>query len=235
MSLADKIATPEGKRRFVRRLFAVIASRYDFITVALSFGRDRRWKRRLVDLAAPRDGIQAVDLATGTGDIAVELAARGAHVVALDITPRMIELARVKAAGCTVAFLVGDMLALPFVSGSFDLVTVGYGLRNVSNLDLALDELFRIAKPGGSVLSLEFSRPTNPVVRALYLSYLAVVGSVFGWLLHGDPETYRYIAASLATYPSADGICQMLEQRGFRVRHYPVLGGLISIHHAFKP
>src|SRR5947209_18865947 len=98
MSLRERIATPEGKRRYVRALFATIADRYDFITVALSYGQDRRWKRRLVDLASPRAGARALDLATGTGDIAFALAARGANVVGLDVTPRMIELAQAKVA-----------------------------------------------------------------------------------------------------------------------------------------
>src|SRR6266850_3816440 len=96
MSLRDSIATPAGKRRYVRALFATIADRYDFITVALSYGQDRRWKRRLVDLASPRAGARALDLATGTGDIAFALAAHGANVVGLDITHRMIELAQAK-------------------------------------------------------------------------------------------------------------------------------------------
>src|SRR5919201_4444809 len=96
MSIGDRIATPDGKRRYVRALFATIADRYDFITVALSYGQDRRWKRRLIELASPRRGSRALDLATGTGDIAFGLAARGARVVGLDVTHRMIELARAK-------------------------------------------------------------------------------------------------------------------------------------------
>src|SRR5262245_39156149 len=112
MSLGDRIATPDGKRRYVRSLFATIADRYDFITVALSYGQDRRWKRRLVDLASPRAGARALDLATGTGDIAFSLASRGARVVGLDITRRMIELAMAKrrasgGAAPGVSFLVG--------------------------------------------------------------------------------------------------------------------------------
>src|SRR3977135_3355399 len=116
MSLRQRIATPEGKRRYVRALFATIADRYDFITVMLSYGQDRRWKRRLIALAAPQPGARALDLATGPGDIAFALAARGARVVGLDITLRMIELARGKANSKRIAphFLVGDMLALPF-------------------------------------------------------------------------------------------------------------------------
>src|SRR5438067_8105644 len=92
MSIGDRIATPDGKRRYVRTLFATIADRYDFVTVALSYGRDRRWKKRLVDLAAPGPHVRALDLATGTGDIAFALEARGAHVVGLDVTKRMIEI-----------------------------------------------------------------------------------------------------------------------------------------------
>src|SRR5450432_3654939 len=114
MSLRDRIATPDGKRRFVRAIFATIADRYDFITVALSYGQDRRWKRRLIELASPRPGSSALDLATGTGDIAFALASRGARTVGLDVTQRMIELARAKAVPGAAApsFLVGDMLAL---------------------------------------------------------------------------------------------------------------------------
>src|SRR5712671_3266937 len=172
-SLRDRIATPDGKRRFVRAIFSTIADRYDFITVVLSYGQDRRWKRRLIDLAAPRPGVRALDLATGTGDLAFALAARGARVVGLDVTFRMIELARGKTAEIGRArseraehasplhqvptFLVGDMLALPFPAGSFDVVTTGYGLRNVPNLAAAIGEIERVLSPGGQLLSLDFN------------------------------------------------------------------------------
>src|SRR5713226_4475226 len=114
--LRERIATADGKRRYVRSLFATIAERYDFITVALSYGQDRRWKRRLINLASPLAGRRALDLATGTGDIAFALAGGGARVVGLDVTRRMIELARAKSGGGSdsPSFLVGDMLALPF-------------------------------------------------------------------------------------------------------------------------
>jgi ubiquinone/menaquinone biosynthesis methyltransferase len=242
MSLRHRIATPEGKRRYVRTLFATIADRYDFITVALSYGQDRRWKRRLVALAAPTPGARALDLATGTGDIAFALAARGARVVGLDITLRMIELARAKQDGVAVArrlqpsaFVQGDMLALPFPAASFDIVTTGYGLRNVPNLTIAIDEIGRVLAPGGQVLSLDFNRPANGLVRAVYLAYLTLVGATLGWVLHRDPDTYRYIPASIRQYPGADAVARMFEARGFsRVRCYPVLGGLMAIHHAIR-
>ena len=236
MSLRERIATPDGKRRFVRAIFSTIADRYDFITVVLSYGQDRRWKRRLIDLAAPRPDARALDLATGTGDIAFALAARGAGVIGLDITFRMIELARHKrGAGRAPSFLVGDMLALPFPSGSFDVVTTGYGLRNVPNLAAAIDEIERVLAPGGQLLSLDFNRPANRVVRSAYLAYLTVVGATLGWVLHRDADTYRYIPASIRQYPGAEAVAQMFEARGFTgVRCYPVLGGLMTIHHATR-
>jgi demethylmenaquinone methyltransferase/2-methoxy-6-polyprenyl-1,4-benzoquinol methylase len=237
MSVRDRIATPEGKRRTVRAIFAAIADRYDFITVVLSYGQDRRWKRRLIDLAAPRAGVRALDLATGTGDIAFALSARGARVIGLDITWRMIELATAKAAHAAprTCFLVGDMLALPFPSASFDLVTTGYGLRNVPNLAAAIEEIGRVLAPGGQLLSLDFNRPSNAIVRTAYLAYLTIVGAALGWMLHRDPDTYRYIPASIRQYPGAEAVGRLFESRGFTgVRCYPVLGGLMTIHHAIR-
>lgn len=250
MGVADRIATPAGKRRFVRTLFATIADRYDFITVALSYGQDRRWKRRVVALADPAPGARALDLATGTGDIAFGLASRGARVIGLDITPRMIEIARLKARAPSHArapsdgargvqpsarFLVGDMLALPFPPASFDVVTTGYGLRNVPDLPAAIAEIARVLRPGGRFVSLDFNRPANPLIRAGYLAYLTIVGGALGWLLHRDPDTYRYIPASIRHYPGADAVGRMLDAHGFaRARYHRVLGGLMAIHDATR-
>jgi demethylmenaquinone methyltransferase/2-methoxy-6-polyprenyl-1,4-benzoquinol methylase len=244
MSLRDRIATPDGKLRLVRAIFATIADRYDLITVVLSYGQDRRWKRRLIELAAPQPGARALDLATGTGDIALALASRGARVVGLDITFRMIELAKRKGTqgfpavgppSIALEFLVGDMQALPFPSGSFEIVTTGYGLRNVPNLATAIEEIGRVLSPGGQLLSLDFNRPSNSLVRSAYLAYLTVVGAVLGWVLHRDPDTYRYIPASIRQYPGAEAVARLFESRGFTgVRCYPVLGGLMTIHHAIR-
>lgn len=235
MSLSDRIATPESKSRFVRSLFATIADRYDLITVALSYGQDRRWKRKLVRLAQPSSGLRALDLATGTGDIAFALADAGSRVVGLDITPRMIELAVGKAgtrrAAC--AFVVGDMMALPFPDRSFDVVTTGYGLRNVPDLTRAIDEIARVLVPGGLALSLDFNRPANGLVRRAYIAYLKIVGGALGWILHRDPDTYRYIPASIERYPGAGPVARLMEAHGFtEVRDLPVLAGLMAIHSA---
>jgi ubiquinone/menaquinone biosynthesis methyltransferase len=229
VSLDSAFASPQAKRRYVRNLFATIADRYDLITRLLSYGQDARWKRRLVRMAGVAKGERALDLACGTGDIAIALADRGARSVGVDITHRMIQLAAPKSS--TVRFLTGDMMTLPFRSATFDLVTTGYGLRNVPDLDGALDEIARVLKPGGRMLSLDFNRPDNPVVRAAYLSYLAVVGSTLGWVLHRDPDTYRYIPASIRRYPGARGVADKLRARGFsNVRVVPLLFGLMSLH-----
>jgi demethylmenaquinone methyltransferase/2-methoxy-6-polyprenyl-1,4-benzoquinol methylase len=127
------------------------------------------------------------------------------------------------------------MLALPFPSGSFDIVTTGYGLRNVPNLTRAIEEIARVLSPGGQLLSLDFNRPSNGIVRSVYLTYLTIVGAALGWLLHRDPDTYRYIPASIRQYPGAEAVARMFESRGFtRVRCYPILGGLMTIHHATR-
>ncbi|SRR6266542_2694442 len=249
-SLRSALASPDSKRRYVRTLFSTIADRYDLITRLLSYGRDRHWKEQLVRLACPEPfdapalaapsgqvrssvGRRALDLACGTGDIAFGLASRGMRVVGLDITHRMLVLAVAKRQG--VPFVVGDMLALPFPARTFDVVTTGYGLRNVPDIAAAIAEIARVLKPGGVLLSLDFNKPANPIVRGVYLAYLTMVGSTLGFLLHGDPDTYRYIPASIRRYPGAVAVNDMIRGAGFSSSEYiPVLGGLMAIHHAEK-
>lgn len=239
MSLDAAFETPEAKQRHVRRLFATIADRYDLITRVLSYGMDGRWKARLVALAAVVPGERALDLASGTGDLALAVAGRGARVVGLDVTHRMLQLATAKgrAAGVTgVTWTVGDMGALPCPAEAFTLVTTSYGLRNVPHLETAIDEVVRVLAPGGRLLSLDFNRPSQPLVRAVYLAYLTTVGAVLGWLLHGDPDTYRYIPASIRRYPGAAAVAARLRARGLvGVQIVPVLFGLMTIHIARRP
>lgn len=219
----------------MRRLFETIADRYDFITRFLSFGRDRAWKARLIDLAGVQPGWRVLDLACGTGDLAFDAARRGARVVGLDITLRMLQLAHARQDVGGVSWVAGDMTALPVPAAAFDLVTTGYGLRNVPDLPRALAEIHRVLRPGGLACSLDFNRPERAWLRAIYLSYLTVVGSSLGWALHRDPDTYRYIPESIRRYPGARGVVSLMEQAGFRdVRHIRVLGGFMAIHTARK-
>ena len=244
MSLRSTISTPDGKRRYVRRLFATIADRYDFITVALSYGRDRGWKRRLIDMARITSDDRVLDLACGTGDILFAAARTARSAAGLDLTFRMLQLAAAKSslfrrsaadAKANAPLVAGDMLALPFGASRFTVVTIGYGLRNVPDIEQAVDEIRRVLAPGGRLLSLDFNRPENPAVRAAYLFYLTIVGSTLGLLLHGDPDTYRYIPESIRHYPGAAGVARVLERRGFTDVHVvSLLGGLMAIHRARK-
>ena len=233
MTLRSTIATPAGKQRYVRTLFATIADRYDLITRLLSYGQDQRWKRRLVALAGLRPQDRVLDLAAGTGDIAFAALAHTRHVVGLDVTHRMMQLAAAR--DSRVPFVTGDMLALPFGAAQFDVVTTGYGLRNVPDLDQSIDEIHRVLAPGGRLLSLDFNRPGNAFVRGAYWIYLSAVGSALGFVLHGDPDTYRYIPESIRNYPGAVRVARMLEQHGFTdVRVITVLFGLMAIHVATR-
>jgi demethylmenaquinone methyltransferase/2-methoxy-6-polyprenyl-1,4-benzoquinol methylase len=150
----------------------------------------------------------------------------------------MVELALLRipqAAPRTPAFVTGDMCALPFPDTSFDIVTTGYGLRNVPDLDAAIREIHRVLRPGGVLVSLDFNRPSNPVVRAIYLGYLRLVGGALGRVLHRDPDTYRYIPASIERYPGAAGVVSRLSAAGFQHADWRrVLGGLMAIHIARK-
>lgn len=238
MSLRTAISTPDGKRRYVKRLFHTIADRYDFITGFLSYGQDRRWKRRLVAMAELGPDDRVLDLACGTGDILLAAAPHVRQAVGLDLTHRMLQLASRRAAasgppgaGATPRWVTGDMLALPFPDGHFTVVTTGYGLRNVPDLDRTIREIRRVLAPHGRLLSLDFNRPRNPLVRAVYLAYLTVVGSALGLVLHRDPNTYRYIPESIRRYPGALGVASLIHARGFvGVRVKRVLGGLMAIH-----
>jgi ubiquinone/menaquinone biosynthesis methyltransferase len=237
VKLDDAFGSPAAKSRYVRRLFATIADRYDLITAVLSYGQDARWKAKLVSIADVRQGERALDLAAGTGDIAFAIAARGGKTVAVDITHRMLQLAAGKSrvrdasAPARIDLITGDMTNLPLGTAVFDLVTTGYGLRNVPDLDAAIEEIARVLRPGGRLLSLDFNRPEQPMVRAAYLAYLTIVGSALGWVLHRDPDTYRYIPESIRRYPGAGGVADRLAARGFdHVTVIPLLFGLMSLH-----
>jgi demethylmenaquinone methyltransferase/2-methoxy-6-polyprenyl-1,4-benzoquinol methylase len=233
--LRDAFDTADRKRTYVRRLFATIADRYDLITVLLSFGRDRHWKNRLVSLAGIVPGTRALDVACGTGDITFDLARRGARAVGLDVTLRMVQIAAGKPSPDSTRFIVGDMMSLPFAAAQFDVITSGYGIRNVPAIEPALREISRTLRPGGLFLSLDFNRPSNRVVRLVYLGYLSVVGSLLGFVLHRDPDTYRYIPASIRRYPGAERVCGLARANGFSsCEWHRVLGGLMAIHVAKK-
>lgn len=223
-------------------LFASIAPRYDFLNDLQSFGLHRLWKRRLVKLAAARPGTQALDLCCGTGDVAFALAKQGAEVTGLDFSEPMLFVARNRAEKTpksntqTPRFAHGDAQQIPFPDKSFDIVTVSYGLRNLTSWEQGLAEMWRVAKPGGRLLVLDFGKPDQAAWRALYFGYLRLVVPVFGRLFCGDGQAYAYILESLKHYPAQHGVAAKMRELGCRdVKIVPLLGGMMTINFGVKP
>jgi len=215
-------------------MFSTVAPRYDFITRTFSYGMDRHWKRTGLDRARLPDRPVVLDLAAGTGDFSLMVRQRypGSRAVAVDITERMLQLARERGVQHTVC---ADAGLLPFPDHSFDCVFVGYGLRNFPNLRVAVNEIERVTRPGGSLVSLDFFLPSNTFLRPLYLGYLYAQGAFWGLVLHGRPRVYTYIPDSLRTFVSIDDFSSLLHRTGYHhvdTRRY-ILGG-IGLHWAVK-
>ena len=236
--MTNKFYQPGGERAAkVEDLFAAVAPRYDLINDLQSLGLHRLWKRELARQAAIQPGERALDVCCGTGDIALALRRAGAEVTGLDFSSAMLEIARRRAAeaGAAVEFVRGDALRLPFADESFDVVTVGYGLRNLSSWEEGLREMRRVARPGGRLLALDFGKPENGALRALYFGYLRWVVPLFGRIFCRDAETHAYILASLRDYPAQRGMAAALEGMGCRdVKTKNFLGGAMSLNFARK-
>jgi demethylmenaquinone methyltransferase / 2-methoxy-6-polyprenyl-1,4-benzoquinol methylase len=228
---------PAEKRdgRLMRAMFHTIAPRYDFITRVFSYGMDRRWKRALLSRAQLPARPLLLDLASGTGDFSTLAAARlpGARAVAVDLTERMLQLARARGVALAVC---ADAARLPFRDGAFDGVCAGYGMRNFPDLDAALSEVRRVTRPAGALATLDFFLPAGAIARRLFLAYLYIQGAFWGVFLHGRPRVYTYIPDSLGGFLSIDEFSERLARAGFRAieaRRY-LLGG-IGLHWAVKP
>ena len=227
----------EQRAAKVGDLFAAIAPRYDLVNDLQSFGLHRRWKRTLVKMAAVEPGQRALDVCCGTGDIALALRAAGAEVTGLDFSPAMLGEARRRAADAPhLQFIQGDALEIPFDNDLFDVVTVGYGLRNLASWERGLEEMARVARPGGRLLALDFGKPRNPAWRAVYFAGLRWFVPLLGRLFCRNADAYAYIHESLRHYPAQRGVAEKLQALGCRdveVRQF--LGGAMSIHCARKP
>jgi demethylmenaquinone methyltransferase/2-methoxy-6-polyprenyl-1,4-benzoquinol methylase len=230
----------------VNDLFDTIAPRYDLINDLQSLGLHRVWKRRLVALAAGRPGERALDLCCGTGDIAFALARRGVTVFGLDFSGPMLAVANQRLntwkrfrgddpRGAEVRFLLGDAQKIPFPDASFDLVTIGYGLRNLADWGAGLREMRRVVRPGGRVLVLDFGKPDHPLWRWLYFFYLKRFVPPLGRVFCGDADTHGYILESLTHYAAQKGVAAKMEELSFtRVRIIKLLGGIMSINYGEK-
>ena len=228
----------EGEERGagVNDLFARVAPRYDLINDLQSFGLHRVWKRRVVRMAQVRAGARVLDVCCGTGDIAFALARAGATVDALDFSDAMLGVARQRAgAAANPKFQQGDAMHLPFPDQTFDVVTVGYGLRNLRDWEAGLHEMHRVARPGARLLVLDFGKPDNALLRSLYFAYLRFFVPVFGKLFCGDAATHAYILESLQRYPAQRGVDAVLRELGCRdTRILNLMGGAMSINYGVK-
>ena len=231
------------KQHYVTTMFEIIAPRYNRFTQAFSFGMDAVWKKQLVELAEPyvTEKSRVLDLACGTGDLAfafARLVPRG-HVLGIDAAPTMIDLAKSTATTNAVQhvdFAVGDLTLLELPDDSQDLVSMGYGLRNVPVLRTALREVHRVLRPGGIFVNLDFTRPDEFWWRVLYLRYLLIMGNVYGALWHRDPAVYGYIARSIERFISWQQLTAELQASGFEVLETRTkLRGGVCLHLARKP
>jgi demethylmenaquinone methyltransferase/2-methoxy-6-polyprenyl-1,4-benzoquinol methylase len=227
----------ENRAVRVGELFATIATRYDLLNDIQSLGLHRAWKRRLTALTDLQPGDPALDVCCGTGDIALRLSKRGAEVVGLDFSDRMLAVARQRgAAHPDVRFVRGDAMHLPFEDATFSAVTVGYGLRNLEDWRVGLAEMIRVARPGGRILVLDFGKPANPILRKVYFLYLRLMVPLFGLVFCGSRSAYAYILESLRYYPAQQGVAAAMRAAGLQeVVTHNLLGGMMSINRGVKP
>jgi demethylmenaquinone methyltransferase/2-methoxy-6-polyprenyl-1,4-benzoquinol methylase len=232
-------APGEQRAAKVNDLFARIARRYDFLNDLQSFGLHRRWKRRVANLAQIKSGDRALDLCCGTGDISFALAQRGADTTGLDFSPQMLAVAaqrHMKSQSSYLKFLQGDAQQLPFPENSFDVVTVGYGLRNLTSWERGVDEMFRVARPGARLIVLDFGKPPNALWRAVYFTHLRLSVPLIGLLFCGNASAYAYILESLKHYPAQLAVAQKMRALKLKnVRVINLLGGAMAINYGEKP
>ena len=241
--MSNGFYTPgEPRAAKVNDLFAAIARRYDLLNDVQSFGLHRRWKRRVIELAAVQSGNRALDLCCGTGDLALALARRGAEVTGLDFSPAMLEIAEarrqrnLKSQISNLKFMAGDALQIPFPDASFDIVTVGYGLRNLTSWEKGLAEMHRVAKPGARLVVLDFGKPANALWRGIYFAHLKCAVPLLGWIFCGNADAYAYILESLKQYPAQPAVAaKMRELKLVNVRVINFLGGAMAINYGEKP
>ena len=235
-------APGEQRARKVNDLFARIACRYDFLNDLQSFGLHRLWKRWVAKLASVTTGTRALDLCCGTGDIAFALAQRGAETTGLDFSAEMLAVAAQRLAtnsklkSQNIKFLQGDAQQLPFPENTFDVVTVGYGLRNLTSWERGLDEMFRVAKPGARLIVLDFGKPSNALWRALYFAHLRLSVPLIGLLFCGNAQAYAYILESLKHYPAQLAVAEKMRALNLKnVKVINLIGGAMAINYGEKP
>lgn len=221
MSSAGRLAEPQ-----VEAMFDRIAGVYDLMNRVMTVGMDERWRERAADLAA--NPARALDVATGTGDLAIELQSRGADVVGVDFSEGMLEIARKKAPG--IEFRAGNALALEFADDEFDAATVGFGARNFDDLQRGLAEMARVVRPGGKVVVLEITNPQKPPLSTFFRIWFDSIVPLLGKVA-GDPDAYEYLPNSVKRFPGPRELAAQMVAAGMRdVRWIITAGGIIALH-----
>ena len=233
---------PEGEAAAVERMFATIAPRYDLLNRLLSAGLDRRWRRRAVREARLGAGARALDVCSGTGDVALEIARQvpgSGRVVGLDFAGPMLGLAARKVAraglGRRIALVRGSALTLPFPAGAFDAALIAFGIRNVVDVKQALAEMHRVVRPGGRAVILEFALPRARLLRGLYLWYFLRILPRVGRAISGHPSAYTYLPETVTRWPTPEAFATAMTEAGFReVRWTPLTAGIVALHVGLK-
>lgn len=232
----------DAKAGLVGQVFDSVASRYDVMNDLMSFGVHRLWKRITIDQSGVRPGQKILDIAGGTGDLAARFSRRTGkqgHVILADINAAMLLMGRERLMNDGVVgnldFAQANAETLPFADDTFDCVSIAFGLRNVTDKDKALASMFRVLKPGGRLLVLEFSKPVLPLLQKAYDAYSFTALPLMGKLVANDAESYRYLAESIRMHPDQKTLEAMMQKAGFEQTSYQNLtGGVVALHKGFK-
>ncbi len=226
-----------GKKEGIRRLFNKIASDYDRLNHILSLNIDKGWRKKAVrEIADQNSPVKVLDVACGTGDFTIEIArkvAAGSEVIGVDISEGMMMIGKekIRKSGVSAEMSVADCEALPYCQNTFDRISVGFGVRNFEHIDLGLSEMFRVLKPGGKLVILELSVPSNAFIRNCYMLYFQKVMPVIGGFLSGDRAAYEYLHTSVLRFPAPDRFIAMLKSAGFeQVEHRSLTFGICRIY-----
>ncbi|MDV2857339.1 MULTISPECIES: bifunctional demethylmenaquinone methyltransferase/2-methoxy-6-polyprenyl-1,4-benzoquinol methylase UbiE [Oceanimonas] len=232
----------DEKEQMVASVFHSVAAKYDVMNDLMSFGIHRLWKRFTIDCSGVRPGHKVLDLAGGTGDLTAKfsrMVGDQGQVVLADINDSMLKVGRDKlrnkGLGSNIAYVQANAEALPFPDNHFDLITIAFGLRNVTNKDKALASMQRVLKPGGRLLVLEFSKPQHEIMSKLYDFYSFNVLPKMGALVAQDSESYQYLAESIRMHPDQETLKHMMEEAGLeQVEYFNLTDGVVALHRGFK-
>jgi demethylmenaquinone methyltransferase/2-methoxy-6-polyprenyl-1,4-benzoquinol methylase len=242
--MSEKVTPYKGsqqnKKEQVTQMFDTISKEYDGLNRVISFGIDIKWRNKVVDLVKAISPETVLDIATGTGDLAINLHATGAKkIIGLDISPGMLEIGKKKVAdknlNASIDMIIGDSENLPFEDGTFDAITVAFGIRNFMHLEKGLAEILRVLKPGGLFVILETSVPTNPVYKTGYQIYSKYILPNIGKVFSKDKSAYKYLSESASVFPYGEELNNILRKIGFiNVEDLPQTFGVASIYTASK-